>query len=202
MSSLGLREPARRVLDWFVEQDLARFMASPTWPATIAFVTEAAVWLRHRPAADRLREAAAEYAGHNLTVGPMLAAFGSADRYLGMLESTLGRPGAEGLLRSATEMDGRMGAPLFVGYDAVALAEHLRRSGAGATALEAARLDASARVGALHSPRLASSLERVVPPRRRADGLTRREVEVLRLLAQGLSNREARRAGSSSARTP
>ncbi|GAA4119590.1 helix-turn-helix transcriptional regulator [Knoellia locipacati] len=186
---LGLREPARRVLDWLVEQDLARFVASPTWPATIAFVTEAAVWLRHRPAADRLREAAEEYAGHNLTVGPMLAAFGSADRYLGMLESTLGRPGAEGLLRSAIEMDGRMGAPLFVAYDAVALVEHLRRSGAGPTALEVARHDASARVGALHSPRLTASLERVVPPRRRADGLTPREVEVLRLLAQGLSNR-------------
>ena len=33
-------------------------------------------------------------------------------------------------------------------------------------------------------------LEAVVPPRRRSDGLTRREVEILRLIAQGLSNRE------------
>ncbi|KRE42311.1 ATP-binding protein [Knoellia sp. Soil729] len=187
---LGRRDPARRVLDWFVGQDLTRFVASPTWPATIAFVAEAAVWLRHREAASVLRERANELEGHNLAVGPMLAVFGSADRYLGMLDSVLGRPRAEDLLRSALAMDERMDAPLFAAYDAVALVEHLRRSGARATVVENAHRDATNRVGRLHSPRLTSRLGLVVPRRRRDDGLTRREVEVLRLVAQGLSNRE------------
>lgn len=187
---LGRREPARRVLDWLVGQDLTRFVASPTWPATIAFVTDAAMWLRHRGAAEMLRERASEFEGHNLAVGPMLAIFGSADRYLGMLDSLLGRPGAQDRLRSAQEMDDRMGAPLFAAYDAVALVDHLRRCGGRASTVEEVRRDAVARVGRLRSPRLSSRLELVVPPRRRDDGLTRRELEVLRLVAQGLSNRE------------
>jgi DNA-binding CsgD family transcriptional regulator len=187
---LGRREPARRVLDWFARQDLARFEASPTWPATIAFVAEAALRLRHRDAATVLRERAGGLEGHNLAVGPMLAVFGSADRYLGMLDSVLARPRAEELLRSSIVMDDRMDAPLFAAYDAVALVEHLRRSGARPTVVESAHRDARNRVGRLHSPRLTARLGLVLPPRRRDDGLTRREVEVLRLVAQGLSNRE------------
>lgn len=187
---LGRREPARRVLDWLVHQDLEPFVVSPTWPATIAFVTDAASRGRHLEAAATVRDLASDFEGHNLAVGPMLAAFGAADRYLGRLDSLLGRPRAEELLRSALEMDDRMRAPLFAAYDAVALVEHLRGSGARASAVEGARLDATARVARLHSPRLAARLDLVVPPRRREDGLTRREVEVLRLVAQGLSNRD------------
>ncbi|MDT0214188.1 AAA family ATPase [Rothia sp. ARF10] len=189
-AALGRRPAARRVLGWMMEQDLARYRASATWPATLAFLVEAAVWLADRDAASALRGPAAEYEGHNLAVGPLIAVFGSADRYLGMLDSTLGRPAAEDLLRSAMEMDRRMGAPLFEAHGAVALLQHLQRSGARTGDVEAARRDAVDRVGRLRSARVTSMLESVVPPRRRSDGLTRREVEILRLIAQGLSNRE------------
>lgn len=186
---LGRRDGARRALTWLVEHDLEPFRASATWPATIAFVSEAVAWLDDRRCAAALRPVFAEFAGCNLAVGPLLAVFGSADRYLGLLDSVLGREGAEDLLRSAVAMDQRMGAPLFVGYDLAAIVDHLRRSGAPTRRIEAARREAVATASQLRTPRLRGRVG-LDGPHSGPEGLTFRELEVLRLVAEGLSNRQ------------
>ena len=184
---LGLEQPARRVLAWLVER-LPTYAASSTWPATLAFASEAAVRLTDREAARAVLPCLQEFTGCHLALGPLSVVFGSADRHLGRLQSLLGHPSAEHLLRGAVEQERAMEASLFTGYALAALGDHLAGTAAGARAAAQARAEAVALARALALPRL----RRLLDDRDDAwpDGLTTREVEVLRLIAEGLGNRD------------
>ena len=100
-TELGLTQPTRRLLHWLLDDQLPRYSQSGDWPATLAFLTEAALSLNDQATAQRLRPMLAEYAGLNLLTGPFVALLGSADHYLGAADSLLGRGTPEEWFASA-----------------------------------------------------------------------------------------------------
>lgn len=193
-TEFGLDRPAARLVRWMLDQEALQDQDSAQWPMVLAFLVEAALMLRDTATAARLRPALAGYAGRNLLAGSFVALFGSADRYLGAVDSLLGRGDPEAWFASALDMDTRMRAPVHQAQTLAALLAHCRRTDAGERRI--AELDE--RVRAIAEPlglrRVLAAIEPDAAPaqagRSRADGLTAREVEVLRLLATGLNNRQ------------
>jgi DNA-binding CsgD family transcriptional regulator len=193
-TELRLDRAAHRVLHWLLDGGLERY-EDAQWPCVLAFTVEAALHLGDAAALRELRPRVAEYGGTNLRAGQFVAVFGSADRYLGAVDSALGRPSAVPLLEAALEMDSRMGAPVHQAQSLAALADHLRRTGdsgrrARGLAEEAGQLarDLGLR-RVLRTLRPAAVPAPASPPARPA-GLTAREAEVLCLVGEGLLNRE------------
>ncbi|SFE49373.1 ATP-binding protein [Blastococcus tunisiensis] len=191
-TELELPGPAARLLAWLLDGRLARYEDSAQWPCVLIYAVEAALFLEDDAAARALRPRMAEYAGTNLVAGQFVAVFGSADRYLGALDSLLGGP-AEEELAAALAMDTRMGSALHQAHTLAAQAVHARRSGAGAAVLD----DLTGRARRLAEPlglrrvlRLLGGTAPPVPAPRSPGGLTSRETEVLQLLGEGLLNRE------------
>jgi DNA-binding NarL/FixJ family response regulator len=119
-----------------------------------------------------------------------VAVFGSADRYLGSVDSLLRRRDAAELLEAAVDMDTRMQAPLYVAHSLAAQVVHLRRAGAPPRRLQEVADRARCIAEPLGLHRVLRTVGAVCPPAERPDGLTARELEILQLLADGLSNRE------------
>ena len=191
-TALGMQEPATRLLRWLLDGQLAHHRESAQWPAVLAFLVEAAVQLQDSTSAERLRPDLKEYTGHNLVAGQFVALFGSADRYLGSVDSLLGRADAEDLFAAALELDRRTGAPVHEAHTLAALFAHRRRTGTDPAALAALahRTRALAEPLGLVGPLQVVGHAPVRVPAQRPDGLTAREADVLRLLGEGLGNRE------------
>jgi DNA-binding CsgD family transcriptional regulator len=182
-----LDRPAAELLRWMLGQEALQDDASGQWPMVLVFMVEAALALGDAGTAARLRPALADYAGRNLVAGPFVAVFGSADRYLGAVDSLLGRGDPEEWFASAHDMDAGMRSPVHQAYSLIAHARHCRRVGAGERRAEEMLEQARAIAGPLGLARVQAQLGRRAEP---TDGLTARELEVLRLLATGLNNRQ------------
>jgi DNA-binding CsgD family transcriptional regulator len=187
-TELDITEGIRRALRQLLSRDLAAHAAEAQWPLELAFMVEAALALADRDAAAVLEPFMAAYAGKNLVGGQFVAVFGSADRYLGRLVALRGD--AEAAARhytGAEQMDRRMGAPVHLaetlGHHAALLrvADPIRAAELARQARDLAEPSGHQRVLAMLEP---------VGPATAPDSLTDREVEVLRLIAAGLSNRE------------
>jgi DNA-binding CsgD family transcriptional regulator/tetratricopeptide (TPR) repeat protein len=194
---LGMWDAAARVLAHLLEQVPLLHGVSSQWAGVLAFMADAAVTLEDEEAAQVLHPLALEYAGLNLIAGQFVAIFGSADRCIARLESLLGIGDADAHFEAALAMDRHMGAVLHQVETLVAWAEHSDRTGGAAgrhrgrwlrdeavaigrrLALKRA-LRGGARPSADHQPSEATG----------PDGLTPREIDVLRVVAEGLSNRE------------
>ena len=193
-TELGMPDAARRALWWLLEP-AASESAPGTRAGVLTILADAAVALGDQEAARLVRAELAPYAGLNIMFGSLVTAMGSADRYLGSLDALLGRGDWEAEFARAEALDRRMGAHLHVAHTLTAHAlAHVTtgRDGCdvGALAAEARRIATS-----IGSHRVVRTLDLVEGARtRRVDGLTEREVEVLRLVAQGLSNREVAQA--------
>ncbi len=176
-----------RALNWLLNRNLGDRTDEAQWPMELVFMVEAALELGNREAVHALRPFVARYAGKNLVAGQFVALFGSADRYLARIAALGGDTGAaERYFGAALEMDRRMGSVVHVSET---LARHARFAASYGRAEEARRLADEARgiaapIGQARVRDLVDSLLTTGP-----DGLTDREVEVLRLLAAGLSNR-------------
>ncbi|MGA8248587.1 MAG: LuxR C-terminal-related transcriptional regulator, partial [Nocardioides sp.] len=189
-TELRLTEGARRALHVLLNRDLDARVADAQWPIELAFMAEAAADLADKEAVGGLEPFLARYEGKNIVAGQLVAAFGSADRFLARFAEVSGdRTSADRLFASALAMDRRMGS---VVHEADSLAQQAlvvhQRGDDPARAEDLAR-QASALATPIGQVRV---LRRVQPilSATGPGGLTDREVEVLRLLADGLSNRE------------
>lgn len=164
-------------------------VAGSQWPAELAFTVEAALALQDTQALDRLHPYLVRHQGLNLVTGEFVATFGAADRFLARIASVRGEHDrAEQLFRTALAMDESMGALVHTAETLVHHGLHLLGAGDGSRArplLERAR-DIAEQIGQQRVLRLIP----VQPTGGAPAGLTEREVEVLCLLAEGLSNRE------------
>lgn len=186
-TELGCEAGMTRALNHLLNRKLGDRTNEAQWPMELVFMVEAALELGNREALHALRPYVSRYAGKNLVAGQFVALFGSADRYLARMAALDGdNAAAERHFAAALEMDRRMGSVVHI-------SETLARTALFAAARgdteEARRLADEARalavqIGQGRVVALVDSLLTVGP-----DGLTDREVEVLRLLAEGLSNR-------------
>ena len=188
-TELGVETGVRRALRHLMSKDLAARSNEAQWPMELVFLTEAALAVRDADALRTLRTLLGEYAGMNLVCGTMVAVFGSTERYLGQVAAFLGEEAeAERCFAAALEMDRRMRSVVHVGETlarhAVFAAETGRPGLARDLAEEARQL--AEPIGHVRVLRLLETVTRPAGP----DGLTGRELEVLRLLAGGLSNQE------------
>jgi len=194
---IGQREEARKEY----EQLVCDFPAMPRdgrWHYSLMYLTEVCVALADAARAPMLYQLLLPYAGRTIVLGTAIACCGSADRYLGLLASTMGRwPDAQRHFEAALAMNERIGARVALAntqYDYAALL--LARGESGdrerAAALLKASLESAREIGmrALEE-RTAARLNELGPAPSSAtadDDLTGREADVLRLIAIGRSN--------------
>ncbi|MDX6254055.1 MAG: hypothetical protein QOJ11_389 [Frankiales bacterium] len=192
-TELGMAAAARRVLEQSLGDDLEAERRSARWPATLGYFAEAALLLEDAEIAARLRPFFDEFAGLNLIMGPFVAVFGAADRFIAALDSLMGRGSPEDAFGAALELDKRTHAPLHQAQTLAAWAVHARRVGDADLARTMER-DARQLATASGMVRVLATLDRQGRHRgarpEQLDGLTERETEVLRLLGEGLSNRD------------
>ncbi|MBK5250541.1 MAG: response regulator transcription factor [Actinomycetales bacterium] len=127
--------------------------------------------------------------------GANAAVFGSGDRYLAELDSLLGAPSADQHFERALAMDRRMRAVTHQAETLAAWSRHRARhaetAGPAAAGLAEEARALARRIG---HRRVLRDLDTDPAPHAESrplpNGLTEREVDVLRLVAHGLSNRE------------
>jgi DNA-binding CsgD family transcriptional regulator/tetratricopeptide (TPR) repeat protein len=191
LTELGMEAEARQELARIAARGLDEFRPS-LWLASLTYLADAATALGDAGTAALLYAELAPYAGANVMIGHVVACYGAADRHLGMLAATLGdRPRAERHFERALALNRQMGARTWLAHTAY---EYGRMLLAGSDPRAAALLgEAEELAGRVGMPTL---LERIralggAPPRDAPpDGLSFREVQILGLVAQGMSNRE------------
>ncbi len=187
-TELGCEPGMTRALNLLLNRNLGDHTDEAQWPMELVFMVDAALALGDREAIHMLHPFIARYEGMNLMSGQFVALFGSADRYLARIAALTGEnASAERYFGMALEMDQRMGA---VVHAADTLARWALFAAACGHVDQARHLAEEARtiavpIGQTRIVNLLAPLQSNGP-----DGLTDREVEVLRLLAGGLSNRE------------
>jgi DNA-binding CsgD family transcriptional regulator len=201
-TELEMREPCERVLHWMLDSGLDQYRRTSQWGAMLALLTEAALFLDDTETLRLVHPMLQEFSGHNLTSGHFVALFGSADRYLGQLDSALGIGEPMERFKEAEEMDSRMDSAVHLASTLAALAQHCA-SQDDAACLELGR-EAARRARAIAEPigqaRVLRVLDRIEAPNLDVEspagrsahplGLTDREFDVLRALADGASNKE------------
>ncbi len=187
-TELEMIEPAGHLLDRMIAGMRPEHETTAEWPAVLTFLVDAACLVRSERAGRALRPHVARYAGLNLMAGMSVVVFGSAHRYLARLDHLLGEPGASEHFEQALAMDKKMGS---IVHEAETLAGYAEFLDDGDPARAA---HCRARARELAEPRghirVLRRLEAAKPAAGLPHGLTPREVDVLRLLAAGLSNRE------------
>ncbi len=188
-TELGVESGIHRALRRLMSKTLAARSNEAQWPMELAFLVEAALAVKDAEALKALRPLLREFAGMNLVCGTMIAVFGSTERYLGRIAACLGEEAeADRCFVAALEMDRRMHSVVHAGETLArhaVFAAETGRFGQARQWAEEARLLAEP-IGHVRVLRLLETVARPIGP----DGLTSRELEVLRLLASGLSNLE------------
>jgi DNA-binding CsgD family transcriptional regulator len=181
LCELGELEEARRVLARVAERGLDDYRAS-LWVASLAYLADAVTTVGDTALAELLYAELSSLAGGNVVIGHVVACYGAADRYLGMLAATLGRADAAAEhFERALALNRRMGADTWLAHTAYEYATLLGPRGADLLAQASAL---ARRIGLVAlQERIAGA---VTPP----DGLSPREVQILALVAEGCSNRE------------
>ncbi|WP_065145502.1 helix-turn-helix transcriptional regulator [Mycobacterium asiaticum] len=189
-TELGCERGMTRALNHLLNRNLSDHAEEAKTPMELVFMLEAALELGNREAVHMLRPFIARYAGKNLAAGQFVALFGSADRYLARIAAFGGdTDAAERLFDAALAMDRRMGAAVHV---AETLARYALFAASVGRVEQARRFADETReiatpIGQTRVIGLVDSL--AVSASHGASGLSDREIEVLRLLAEGLSNR-------------
>ncbi len=195
---LGMAEEARRELARVAAQGLDPLRES-LWLASLTYLTDAAAALGDEAVATLVYPELEPLAGASVMIGHLVAFYGAADRYLGMLAATLGEwERAEDHLDRAIDMDRRTGANTWLAHSLYERARVLLMRPQGDRDRAAALLGEAAglaeRIGMTALMGRVAALGSAAPSDGLPDGLSAREVEILRLVARGLSNREIGRS--------
>jgi DNA-binding NarL/FixJ family response regulator len=199
---LGRVDRARAVFEQLVAPGFSDLFRDACLLDELALLAELSNLLGDAARAAELYDLLQPYADWNVA-DSLFNCFGSASHYLGLLATTLARWGdAQRHFEAALVMNTRMSAPPFVAQTQYAYADMLLRRAKPGDQVRALELLDAARVTATelgmtrldqHAAALivASTRHAVGGGQPRAAyGLTPREVEVLRLIIEGLSDRE------------
>ena len=196
LAELGMEEEARRELDQVRREGLESLRAS-LWLGSLTYLTDACAGVGDDELAALIYPELAPMAGANVVIGHGVACYGAVDRYLGMLAATLGdHDRAAEHFESALGLNRAMGAATWVAHTLYAYGRSLRMRGRSHDEAAASALltDAAAMAEQIGMPTLLARARalgaRVERARPLPDDLSWREVDVLRLVAAGLSNRE------------
>ncbi len=189
---LDMLDEARKVFDELTPERFGSVARDAVWPASLTFLAETCLALGDRAQARVLYEELMPFRGHNLMAG-MTICFGPADRLLGGLAALLGRTEeADEHFRVALDLAERSPSPLWsceVLSDWAGVLAGRDRERAAALherALAMARQHGIGRIANRCPPGGSVAPAEAELP----DHLSAREVEVLRLVATGRSNRE------------
>jgi DNA-binding CsgD family transcriptional regulator/tetratricopeptide (TPR) repeat protein len=193
-AELGMESEARRELARLASEGIDGFRAS-LWLATLAYLTDACTALGDEAMAALLYPQLEPLGGDNVMIGHLVACYGAADRYLGMLATTLGEAErAEEHFERALELNRRMGMPTWVAHTAYEYARLLLADGRAervrAEALLAQSGALAEKIGMEGLLARVGSLGVTAPRGGLPDGLSPREAQILELVAKGMSNRE------------
>jgi DNA-binding CsgD family transcriptional regulator len=196
LATLGLQDEARRELRRLRSTGLSSLRES-LWLAGLTYLADASSALADEESAADLYPELEPYQGSNIQVGHLVSCQGAADRYLGMLATVLGEwELAEGHFESALRLNRHLGARTWLAhtnheYGRMLLARAKPDDRRAATGLLGDALALAREIGmaALES-RIGALGTTIAGPTALPDGLSAREVEILRLVARGLSNRE------------
>ncbi len=192
---------ARAIINEMDEAQIASFSDRASRTYVVAMLAQASAAVGETGLAETLGTYLVPQANHAVTVNGSPACMGSASRYLGLLASTMGRfEEANRHFDAADAFNERLGAGPLLAHTKVDRARtHLARGGHGelAHARELLR-EAAIAFDALEIPHHAGEARRLLatlPAGERVKpaypaGLSEREVEVLRLLANGLTNQQ------------
>jgi DNA-binding CsgD family transcriptional regulator len=191
-----MQEDVRRELTRVREEGLDAYR-SMLWVASLSYLTDACAAVDDTALAALLYPELAPLAGGNLVIGHGVACYGAADRYLGLLASTLGEDDrAVEHFERALAVNREMGASTWVAHTLYAYSRTLGIRGYSSDAVHASKLLSEAatlaqRIGMPvllgRARALGVRIDRAHTP---PAGLSRRELEILRLVAVGRSNRE------------
>jgi len=198
LAELGMEAEARRELARIAAEGLDPYRET-LWLTSLTYLTDVCAALGDEVTAALVYPELEPLGGGNVMIGHLVSCYGAVDRYLGMLAATLGEADrALGHFELALQLNRRMGATTWTAHTAYEYGRFLLGRGRGdrdeAAALlgEAASLARQvgmpallARVDALGASTGASTPGAALP-----DGLSPREVQILGLVARGLSNRE------------
>jgi DNA-binding CsgD family transcriptional regulator/tetratricopeptide (TPR) repeat protein len=193
LAELGMQSEARRELSRLAAEGIDGFQAS-LWVASLTYLTDACAALGDEAMAAIVYPELEPLAGTTVMISHLVACYGAADRYLGMLAATLGEPGlAEEHFERAMEQNKRMGASTWLAHTGYEYGRFLLRRGPGARDRAHALLGEAAGLaeqigmeGLLGKIRL---LGVPAPDGGLPGGLSPREAQILKLVATGLSNR-------------
>jgi DNA-binding CsgD family transcriptional regulator/tetratricopeptide (TPR) repeat protein len=194
LAELGMEREAKRELSRLASEGIEGFQAS-LWLATLAYLSDACAALGDEEMAAILYPKLEPLTGANVMIGHLVACYGSADRYLGMLAATLGeRERAEEHFERGMEENERMGASTWVAHTAYEYGRFLLGRGRGSSDRAEALLGEAAtlaeRIGMEGLLARIRALGVSAPDGGLPAGLSPREAQILELVARGLSNRE------------
>jgi DNA-binding CsgD family transcriptional regulator/tetratricopeptide (TPR) repeat protein len=196
LAELGMVDEARRELARVRHDGLDQFR-STLWVASLTYLTDACALVGDEALAAMLYAALAPLTGGNVVIGHGVACYGAADRYLGVLTAALGdHDRAIEHYERGLAVNRRMGASTWLAHTLYEYGRTLSARGRAADRANSAALlsEAASLAERIGMPTLlaraaalgARTGSTAAPP----DDLSWREVEILRLVAGGLSNRE------------
>lgn len=195
-AELGMLEESSRELDALSPDAFASIPRDSVWPACLTFLAEACIACEDEKHAAVLLRELDTYAGRNLMVA-MTICFGPADRLRGGLARLVGLANeAESHFRAALALADRSASPVW--------RAHVQHDWASLAAARGDFVKAASMAGEAHATAVALGMnalaeraallrDRVASPAPSVGdryGLSHRELEVLRLIAEGCSNRE------------
>jgi DNA-binding SARP family transcriptional activator/tetratricopeptide (TPR) repeat protein len=148
LAEVGETAGAREQLAIVSADGFARLHFDANWPTSLGECAGAAVALGDRPAAARLYELLAPYAGRPLTAGRAILSLGAVDRQLGDLAALLGRPDdAVRHYEAAVRLNDAMGMAPWAVHARFGLAAALAARGEPSRALRDEALAGAAALG-------------------------------------------------------